>query len=237
MQELLRGAGFVCLYFAVVATTLLVCRWRLSIPDELFRKMLHFVLLGSYIPFVFGFDTWWLAALCALALEALIYPALAWFERFKGYSSLTTERRKGELKQSLLLAFTMLAFCILVCWGLLKDRYLVLACMYAWGVGDAFAALVGKAYGKHRFRLKAAVPGKSVEGTCAMFVSSALTVAAVLLFRGGLRFPAVLITAVCGAAAAAVVELLTPNGMDTVTCPAAAMAVMVPVLALLGGLA
>lgn len=235
MQELLRGAGIVCLYFIIAATSLLTCRRLFRIPDELFRKTLHFVLLASYIPFVFAFDRWWVSALFAVALEILIYPILAWFERFKNYGSMTTERKKGEFKRSLLLAFTMLAVCICLCWGWRSDRYLVLACMYAWGVGDAFAALIGKKFGKHKIRLKLADPHKSAEGSAAMFCTSALSILAVLLFRGGLSLAGYILIPLAGAGVATFVELITADGYDTVTCPAAAMAVILPLTALFGG--
>ena len=52
-------------------------RWLIKIPNELFRKILHFILLGSYIPFAFAFETWWLSVLLTVILEILIYPALA----------------------------------------------------------------------------------------------------------------------------------------------------------------
>lgn len=235
MQELLRGASIVCLYYIIAATVLLTCRYLFRIPDELFRKTLHFVLLASYIPFVFAFDRWWVSALFAVALEILIYPILAWFERFKNYTSMTTERKKGEFKRSLLLAFTMLAVCICICWGWRGDRHLVLACMYAWGVGDAFAALIGKKYGKHKMRLKLADPHKSVEGSAAMFCTSALSILTVLLFRGRLPLAGYILIPLAGAGIATFVELITVDGYDTVTCPAAAMAVILPLAALFGG--
>ena len=58
MHELFHGAVAVCVYFSIATCISLVCRKLIRIPDELFRKVLHFVLLFSYIPFVFAFDTW-----------------------------------------------------------------------------------------------------------------------------------------------------------------------------------
>lgn len=237
MLEFLSGAGTVCLYFVVVASSLLICRKFVRIPDELFRKTLHFALLFSYIPFVYAFSTWWHAVLLAVILEIAIYPALAWAEHFEWFSAFVTERKGGEFKQSLLLAFSMLAVCMCVCWGWLQERYLVLACMYAWGVGDAFAALVGKQFGKHKIRMKYVDPKKSVEGSLAMFVTSSVAVLAVLVMRGGLHPAGYALIPVAGAAAATMVEMVTPNGMDTVTCPTAAMLVMLPLAALFGGIA
>lgn len=230
-----QGTGAVCVYFAVLATTLLTCRRLMKIPDELFRKMLHFVLLGSYMPFVFAFDVWWHASLLAVALAVAIYPALAFAERFRGYSELTTERRQGELKHSLLLAFSVLAASIAVCWGALGDRHMVLACVYAWGVGDAFAALVGKQFGRHKIRLPLADRRKSWEGSGAMFLTSAATVLIILLVRGGLSPAGYALIPLCGALVTTLVEMITPGGYDTITCPAAAMLVILPLTALMGG--
>ena len=41
-----------------------------------------------------------------------------------------------------------------VCWGWLGDRNLALASIFAWGPGDAAAALVGKRYGKNKIGKK-----------------------------------------------------------------------------------
>ena len=237
MQEFLHGTGMVILYFIIAAGTALTCRMLIRIPDEIFRKTLHFILLGSYLVFLFAFSDWRMAVILAVALEIVIYPILAFFERFKRYSSVTTERKKGELKHSLLLAFTMLAVSTTVCWGFLDDKLLVLACMYAWGVGDAFAALIGKRFGRHKIRLKGVDPKKSIEGSMAMFLTSWTAVLIVLLCRGGLGTVECAFIAAAGAAVCTLVELYTPNGMDTITCPTAALFTILPLVALFGGLA
>ena len=91
------------------------------------------------------------------------------------------------------------------------------------GMGDAFAALVGKRFGRHKIRMRFADPHKSVEESLAMFVSSALTVLAVLMWRGGLSGAAYAVIPLAGAAAVTMVELITSGGMDTITCPTAAL--------------
>lgn len=237
MQEFLHGAGVVCIYFAVAASAALLARKLIKIPDEIFRKTLHFILLFSYIPFAFAFETWWCSVLLTVLLELLIYPALALAERLPMFSSFVTERKHGEFKQSMLLAFTMLAVCNTVCWGLLGDQYLGLACMYAWGVGDAFAALIGKRFGKHRITWKYADKHKSVEGSAAMFLTSAIAVASVLLAHDHLTLPAYIVIPAAGAAVSTLVEMVTKDGRDTIYCPTAAMLVMLPLMALFGGFA
>lgn len=235
MQEFLFGAGIVCLYYVVAASGAFAVRWLTKIPDELFRKVLHFILLFSYIPFAFAFHTWWRSVLLTVVLEILIYPILALAEHLPRFSSFVNERKGGEFKHSLLLAFTMLAVCNTVCWGLLGDKYLGIACMYAWGVGDAFAALIGKKFGKHKITWKYADHRKSLEGSAAMFVTSTIAVSCVLLAHHHFPLPAYIVIPVAGAAAATVVEIVSKEGYDTVLCPMAAMAVMIPLAALFGG--
>lgn len=235
MQEFFYGAGIVCIYFIIAASTIFAVRWLTGIPDELFRKILHFILLFSYIPFAFAFGTWWHSVLLAVAMELLIYPIVILAERIPMFSTFVNERRSGEFKHSLLLAFTMLAVCNTICWGMLGDKYLGIACMYAWGVGDAFAALIGKRYGKHKITWKYADHHKSIEGSLAMFASSAIAVACVLLAHNHLPLPAYFVIPVVGAATATLVEMVSKDGNDTVLCPAAAMAVMIPLMALFGG--
>ena len=127
-----------------------------------------------------------------------------------------------------------MAVSICICWGWLNDRLLVLACIYAWGVGDGFAALVGKRFGKHKIRLSFADPHKSVEGSLAMFLTSSAAVLAVMLARGGIGFGGCLVIALAAAAVSTFVELCSTGGYDTVTCPAAAMLVVLPLVQLLG---
>ncbi len=235
MQELMRGFAVMSIYFAVAATTALTMRLLIKIPDEIFRKTLHFILLGSVFVFAFAFETWWISALAAIIFEIVVYPILIIMEKLKNFSEITTERKRGELKSSLLLVFTMFAVVISVSWGLLGDRYLVVASILAWGVGDAFAALVGKKFGKHKIKDKHTDGKKSFEGTTAMFISSFLSVAFVLTFRGGLSPFGYILISVLTAAVSAIAELYSKNGLDTVICPLSAMVVVDSLMFIMGG--
>ena len=236
MQALLHGGLEILLYFAVCATSALVAHALLPIPSEVFRKILHLILLGSLAVWVLQFSTWWLSVLTAVSFALAVYPLLSLAERLKGYSALLTERKGGEIKHSLLLVFTMYALVACICWGWLGDKLLALASIYAWGFGDAAAALVGKRFGRHHFSGRDFVRKKSWEGTLAMFAVSLCTVLSILCYRGGMPPVGIAVTSVCTAATAAAAELYTPNGMDTITCPLAAMAVLLPLTALFGGI-
>ncbi len=234
-QELLHGFGVLSIYFIIAASTVLLCRFLIKIPDEVFRKILHFVLLGSVFVFVYAFDTWWISALSAIIFEVIVFPLLMIFEHIKNFSEFTTERKKGELKNSLLLVFTMFAFVIFVCWGLLNDKILVIASILAWGVGDAFAALIGKKYGRHKIKDKHTDGKKSYEGTFAMFAFSFVAVLVVMLFHGGINPLGYIVIPVVTAAVSATAELYSKNGNDTVICPVAAMIAVNSLTILFGG--
>ena len=235
MQELLKGATVFALYVIPAAVIMITARRFIKIPDELFRKILHFILLGAYLPFLFAFETWWLSAILAALLIAIIYPILTLAGRLPRFSSFVNERKTGEFKSSMVLALSMIGLSISVCWGVFNDKLLVLACVYAWGIGDAFAALVGKRFGKHKIRLLFADPRKSWEGSAAMFLCSMLSVLVILLVRGGLAWPVCLLISIAAATVTTYVELCTKGGLDTITCPTAAMAVILPLVKLLGG--
>ena len=234
MIELLHGASLIVIYFLVCASTALVAHALLPIPSEVFRKILHLILLGSLAVWVLGFSRWWLSALSAVVFALTVYPLLSLAEHLRGYSALLTERKSGEIKHSLLVVFTMYALVAAVCWGWLGDKLLALASIYAWGFGDAAAALVGKRFGKHHFKT-AAISRKTWEGTLAMFAVSFVTVFALLQIRGGLSTIGCIFSAAGTAAVSAAVELYTPNGMDTITCPLAEMTTLLPLVAWFGG--
>jgi len=235
MDEILRGLLALLLYFVVAASTALGCRALIRIPDELFRKILHLILLGSLSVFVFCFPYWWMAAISSVGFALIVYPVLAWAEHFRGFSKLTTERKSGELKHSLLLVFFMFAVVMALCWGWLGDRWLVITSIYAWGFGDAAAALVGKRWGKHKLRFRYVDKKKSVEGSTAMFVFSWVTVTGLLLFRGGLAPMGYVVVPVITALGSTLAEAVSKGGNDTVICPLTAMIVMLPLVDLFGG--
>ena len=233
MQQFIYGTGITLLYIVVAAGIMLLARMLFTIPDELFRKILHFILLGAYLPLVFAFETWWMAAAFAASLVVILFPVLLLAEKIPVFSSFVNERKKGEFRSSMVLAVGMMAFSVTICWGLFGDKYLVLASIYAWGVGDAFAALVGKRFGKHKIKWKLADGKKSIEGSVAMFLCALTSVFSVLVVRGGIDFVICAVIAVLAALVCTISEMCTKNGLDTVVCPVSAMVVIIPLSMLL----
>ena len=233
MQPFLSGVGITALYIIVAVGIMLLVRKCFTIPDELFRKALHFVLLGAYIPLVFAFEAWWMAAIFAASLIVILFPALSIASKIPMLSAFIIERKKGEFLSSMVLAVGMMAFSVIVCWGLFADRYLVLASIYAWGIGDGLAALVGKRFGKHKIKWKLADGKKSVEGSATMFLCSLVAVFTVLMVRGGIGVPMCFVIALLAAIVSTIAELCAKDGWDTVICPVSAMLVIIPMVTLL----
>lgn len=234
MLEFITGFGILLIYFAVCATAALFLRRFFPIPKEVFRKTLHSIILGSTLVFMYAFMRWWIAAIAAIVFMAMVFPILAFAERIPGYAELLIERKRGEIKNSLVVVFIMFAVLICVCWGWQGEKYLVIASVFAWGLGDAAAALVGKRFGRHYIEGKLVEGRKSLEGTLAMFVVSFVSVLIVLLANGTVEWYGYVPIAAVTAAVCAVVELYTKGGMDTITCPFAAAAIMIPLVRLWG---
>ena len=235
MLDFWIGTGIAILYIVICGGVMGTVRLLTKIPDELFRKLLHFILLGAYIPLLYAYKVWWHAIIFVAALAVLLYPALYFGGKIPKFSEFVNERKGGEFKSSMLLALGVMLGSTAICWGLLGDKLLTIACVYAWGVGDAFAALVGKKWGRHKIKWKLADGKKSIEGSAAMFISAFISVLTVLLIRGGIDVLPVIFTALLAAAVVTVIELITSGGFDTVTCPAAALAIIIPMVYLFGG--
>ena len=116
---------------------------------------------------------------------------------------------------------------------LFEDKYLVLASVYIWGIGDALATLVGKRFGQHKIQWRIADGKKNEKGSLAIFVCALVSVFAILLIGGWIAISlchciAMLATLVC-----TLTEMCAKNGLDTVICTMATMLVIVPCVVLL----
>lgn len=235
MLDFLKGSCILILYFLLCACTALLIRTKVKMPKEVFRKTLHFILVGSVFVFTYAFPLWWQAAAASLLFAIVVYPILCFGEKFPAYSKLLTERCPGEIKRSLRVVFTMFSLVITLCWGWQGEKYLVIAAVLAWGVGDAAAALIGKGFGRYPIQGRWVEGTKTLEGTLGMFFFSSLSVFIVFLFNSPVAWWISLIIAAITGAVTALVELNTKNGMDTITCPLVASGVMILLLAAFGG--
>jgi len=213
--------GLYLAYLVVFAASLIVLRYTVKIPDYIFRKMLHIVAFTSVLPLVLWTDLWQAAVAVEAVFLVIIIIALHFFERFRFYSGLFVEKAPHEVITSFVLLFGMITAMLAVFWGGFGDNYayIAVASLMAWGPGDAAAAIVGKNWGKHKLSGPHIEGTKSVEGTVAMGVTSFVCTFVTLYYMSGLSLLQMLITALVIAPIAALVELYTKHGLDTVTVP------------------
>jgi hypothetical protein len=56
--EFIKDYGILLGYFAVCASSAFALRRFTSVPDEVFRKTLHIIAIGSVFVWVYAFETW-----------------------------------------------------------------------------------------------------------------------------------------------------------------------------------
>lgn len=225
IYEFFRGFTILIIYFIVAASTALVLRHFLKPSREGMRKLLHIIAVLSVFVYLHAFKTYFIAAGAAAAFALLVYPILYVVERqFPKIMRKLSERKNGEFKSSLMILKLMFILLILIFWGGLGERGkpIIIGAVMAWGLGDAAAALVGKAYGKRRVKGRFVDNKKTHEGTTAMLVVSFAAVFVSLLCYTSFDWYFCLAIAAVTAPVCALVELISSGGMDTITVPLSA---------------
>lgn len=226
--EFWRLNGIYWAYILCLAVALILIRFTTKVPDYIFRKLLHIVAFSSVLPLVIYTDKWILAVLVELFFLAVIIVALHYFERFSFYQGLFVEKGKHEVITSFILLFSLITILLAVFWGGFgeENAYIAVAAIMAWGPGDAAAAIVGRNWGKHKLTGAHIEGVKSVEGTVAMGAASFLCTFLTLAWMS--RLPVLKAAAVAAiiAPVAALVELNTKHGLDTITVPIAASLIL-----------
>lgn len=228
LLEYLRVLGIYLGYIVVLAVTLIIIRFTTKVPDYIFRKLLHCVAFTSIIPLVCFTDIWWIAAAVEVFFLIAVIVFLHFFERVSFYKELFVEKGKHEVITSFVALFGLLTVLISVFWGIFgaERLYIAIGAVMAWGPGDAVAAIVGKNFGKHKLEGKFIEGTKSVEGTVGMALTSFACLLPVLLIMSPLPWYISVIVSLVNAPVAALTELFTKKGWDTVTVPAVSALVL-----------
>lgn len=221
LQEMLHGGAIFLLYFIIALAVLVPVRLLVRMPREIFRKALHIVCVCSIFILLHAFASWQAAMLFSLVFAVLLYPLIRWLGRFPRVMEVLVQRGPGELSFSLMLAYCMFAALIAVFWGLLGEawKFVIPVSVMTWGLGDAAAALIGKAFGRHPVPFRFTRGRKTREGSLAMFAFSVLAI--FVSMRGYTQFgwPLCLGAALIGAAVATVAEAASDGRWDTLTVP------------------
>lgn len=209
---------YLAAWFVFIA---IIGRW-LRPGGEGFRKLLHTIAYTSPLCLMAVSDNWQTPTLCCIIFAIVVYPLLLLAERLEGFDRFFTQRRPGEVKRSLLLLLLPNVLWIPLYWGLFDKPWIIYTSVLMWGTGDTAAALIGKRWGKHHVNLPLADPKKTWEGSAAMTMTALLAGLCALRLTSPYSIPLCLLLAALTAPVAAYTELITKNGNDTVTVPAAA---------------
>lgn len=216
LDALALAASYAFVFGFIGAATLLVRRDILRAAAA--RKVIHI-----------GVSHWWLIAMALMndPLVASVGPATfivinALALRFK----LLPAMDAGADSRNLGTVYFPIALLVLVnlCWRHVMPPWVGGIAVLVLGWGDGLAALVGETNGAPGARIWGG--RKSAAGTLLMFTASfAVTLLFTLIFnsRYGDLVPAIGVSTIV-AAAATVVELLTPFGIDNITVPLAVAA-------------
>ncbi len=224
--------GRYLLYLACCLAVLLPVRFFLPVPNDVWRKLLHFVAYTSTICMILVSGSWTVSCLCCILFGAIVYPILRAAEKYPGYDGLFVQKKPGEIKKSLLLLFFSHAALIAVFWGYLGKPYIVITSIIVWGIGDTVAALIGKRFGTHHVHLPLSDEKKTWEGSLSMAAADLVVCFAALMLTSGLSPAHCFLCALATAPVSAYVELISHDGNDTFSV-AAAIAVTLEVLSFL----
>ncbi|MCD8020844.1 MAG: hypothetical protein LUF92_15115, partial [Clostridiales bacterium] len=122
VQILMCFGGFLAFILVLIAGILLIRR-IFTLPQEVSRKLLQFPAMTCVLVMLLFAETWFVAVICAAIFTIALYPILSVFEKYDGYKKLFVERRKGEVKRSLLLLFGTHIVIVAVSWGVWERPY------------------------------------------------------------------------------------------------------------------
>lgn len=230
LYEYLWVLGIFSLMIVVLASILILLRLFTPIPDYIFRKLLHIVAISTILPLTLCTNNWLIALLVDITFIVLVTLILIPLENIPFYKNLFVEKRSHEVLLSFLGLFIMIALFLALGWGVLGEKYLALASIMAWGPGDAMAAIVGKTLGKHKLQGKMIEGVKSVEGTCAMAITSFVCTLLTLLIATNIAWFIVLPMSIVIGVIASITELYTIRGWDTVTVPSVSFVILLILL-------
>ncbi|MGM9858728.1 MAG: TSUP family transporter [Bacilli bacterium] len=228
----LQCLGWYLLFIIGILIIILVLRYCFKMPSEVARKILQFPAMLSVIFMLIVSNDWIVTIICAVIFCIMVYPILCILEKWENYSTLFMERRRGEVKKSLLFLFGTHIILVAICCGIFNKAYIVITSILVWGVADTAAALVGKKFGKHHISFKYADSNKTWEGTIAMALTSFITGAIVLLLVSPLTWWQCIIFSLVACPFSAISELYSHNGNDTISVPLA-VAVVLTILSFL----
>ena len=205
--------------FAAIGVAEMLRKWR-GYPAEFTRKFIHIAVGMWAYGTVLLFERRTFAIIPPLAFVA-INGFSYWRGTFKAMET-------GE-KENLGTIYFPISFVALI-WLLWDRPHLLVASLMPMTWGDALAAIVGRRIGRRHYTIAGST--RTLEGSAVMFLASwaATLVPLLLLAPESMNLTAVVGIAAATALGAAVVEAVSPWGVDNLTVPAVSALILVLML-------
>jgi phytol kinase len=200
----------VLLVYIYVAILLIITEKFLDKWPEVSRKVLH-IMVGNIAFLLPIFNNSWVMAFVA-AGPFLFFPFL-----MSPYTPIKSIKgRTSAAGHSMGLVYYAITWTILA--YLFFDNMVIIAIgILAMSYGDGFASIIGIKFGKKKYNVFG--DEKSYIGSFAMFVFTFITTVVALLYYGIALSNYVIVVLLGIAFVAAVVEGLTPKGLDNLSVP------------------
>lgn len=196
------------LVFLIIGISTVLQKTKL-VGDEGARKFIHI-----------GVSNWWILAMIFFEGENAIWFAIVppiTFILLNYYSYKTnlikSMERSGNGNLGTVYFPISLLILVILTFGVINKPEIGAVGILVLGYGDGLAAVIGKAFGKHKL-----VDNKSLEGSLTMVFASFIVVTMVLSLSGYTLLTALWVAAVVSVVST-VVELYTPKGLDNLSVP------------------
>ncbi len=210
-------------YFIAFAIPTGIIGRMFSIHREIIRKVYHIFGSASMVLLLYVFPGWRSGLGTFLGLFLLAYILIVIFEKTPFFKRFRIDRKKKDTKikhQIILVALTY-SFLIITFWALggEENKHFILFGVMTWCLGDAFAAVVGRLYGRKNFKHPVFDPNKTHRGFMAFILPAALVNLGILMifydFPLGINGSIAVFLGVTGG----MIELMSKKGLDNVIIP------------------
>lgn len=207
IQNDFAGVALVYIYVAIL---LLITEKILAKYPQMSRKILH-IMTGNIAFLLPVFQTREVMAFLAAGPFILFTFLMSPYSPIKSIKGKTSEAGHGMGLVYYAIAWTVLAYVFF------DHKEIIAIAIFAMSYGDGFASLLGVKFGTRRYRVWG--DEKSYVGSAAMFLFTFLMIIITLLFYGiTITYDNLIILAFM-ALVAAIVEGITPKGLDNLSVP------------------
>ena len=207
IQSDIAGVALVYIYVAIL---LIVTEKLLEKYPEISRKVLH-IMVGNVAFLLPIFQTKEIMAFVAAGPFILFTFLMSPYTPIKSIRGKTSAAGHGMGLVYFSITWTILAY-------IFFDHMVIIAIgILAMSYGDGFASIIGLKFGKTKY--KAFGDKKSYIGSFAMFAFTFITTIVAVLYYGISITSTILLVLLFIALASAIVEGLTPKGLDNLSVP------------------